>query len=320
MNTEDTIFDNEKTQYDDSQVNSTVEGQTNNEVENNDDNKKSKGSTWRKVGTGLGMGILLGSTTSFVTSSAFANDGENVNDGEDIQGEAAQGTNTQATYQEDHPWADTEIQVASNVNDDMSFSEAFAAARAEVGPGGAFEWHGNVYGTYTAEEWDNLSVEQREEYNEHFNWNNHTTSETTNTTSNDNVEVVAAEDNNVAGTSHTTTESNVDVEVEVVDSDPEVQIHGVVHDDETGANLGAMVVDDQEVVLIDVDGEGTFDYMASDLNHDGELTDNEIADISNEQLSVAQFEDQSFGNDTMYASTDGTTDYINDDSNDYGMA
>ena len=318
MNTEDTIFDNEKTQQDDSQVNSTVEEQTNNEVENNDDNKKSKSSTWRKVGSGLGMGILLGSTTSFVTSSAFANDGENINDGEDIQGEAAQGTNTQATYQEDHPWADTEIQVASNVNDDMSFSEAFAAARAEVGPGGAFEWHGNVYGTYTAEEWDNLSVEQREEYNEHFNWNNHTTSETTNTTSNDNVEVVAVEDNNVAETSHTTTESNV--EVEVVDSNPEVQILGVVHDDETGANFGAMVVDNQEVVLIDVDGEGTFDYMASDLNHDGELTDNEIADISNEQLSVAQFEAQSLGNDTMYASTDGTTDYINDDSNDYGMA
>lgn len=310
MNSEDTIFDNEKTQYDDSHVNSTVEEQTNNEVENSDDNKKSKASTWRKVGTGLGMGILLGSTTSFVTNGAFANDGE------DIQGETAQGTNTQDTYQEEHPWADTEIQVASNVNDNMSFSEAFAAARAEVGPGGAFEWHGNVYGTYTAEEWDNLSVEQREEYNEHFNWNNHTTSETTNTTSNDNVEVVSVENNNVAETSHTTTESNV----EVVDNDPEVQILGVVHDDETGANFGAMVVDDQEFVLIDIDGEGTFDYMASDLNHDGELTDNEIADISNEQLSVAQFEVQSLGNDPMYASTDGTTDYINDDSNDYGMA
>lgn len=318
MNTENTNFDNEKTQYDDSHINSTVEEQTNNEVENSDDNKKSKASTWRKVGTGLGMGILLGSTTSFVTSSAFANDDENINGGGGIQGGTAPGTNTQETYQEDHPWADTEIQVASNVNDDMSFSEAFAAAHAEVGPGGAFEWHGNVYSTYTAEEWTNLSVEQREEYNGHFNWNNHTTSETTNTTSNDNVEVVSVEDNNVAETSHTTTESNVDVEV--VNSEPEVQILGVVHDDESGANLAAMVVDDQEVVLIDVDGEGTIDYMATDLDHDGELTDNEIADISNEQLSIAQFEAQSLGNDTMYASTDGTTDYINDDYNDYGMA
>lgn len=49
-------------------------------------------------------------------------------------------------------WADDNISVATGVNDEMSFNEAFAAARSEVGAGGAFEWRGNVYGTYYAEE------------------------------------------------------------------------------------------------------------------------------------------------------------------------
>ena len=34
-----------------------------------------------------------------------------------------------------------EIPVAHGVSDDMSFSQAFAAARHEVGAGGVFEWH-----------------------------------------------------------------------------------------------------------------------------------------------------------------------------------
>ena len=45
-----------------------------------------------------------------------------------------------------------EIPVAHSVNDDMSFGEAFAAARSEVGPGGAFCWHGNVYSTYRSDD------------------------------------------------------------------------------------------------------------------------------------------------------------------------
>lgn len=40
----------------------------------------------------------------------------------------------------------------SVVNDDMSFGEAFAAARAAYGPGSVFEWRGNVYHTNTKEE------------------------------------------------------------------------------------------------------------------------------------------------------------------------
>ena len=48
------------------------------------------------------------------------------------------------------------------VNDDMTFAEAFAAARAGSGSEGVFEWHGNVYSTMTKEEWDAMNEEEVE--------------------------------------------------------------------------------------------------------------------------------------------------------------
>ena len=52
----------------------------------------------------------------------------------------------------------------AHVSDSMSFSEAFAAARAEVGPGGSFTWHGKVYGTYYKNEWDSMSSQEQRDF------------------------------------------------------------------------------------------------------------------------------------------------------------
>ncbi len=57
-----------------------------------------------------------------------------------------------------------DMELATGVNDSMSFSQAFAAARQEVGPGGLFVWHGNTYGTYYANEWNAMTPEDREQY------------------------------------------------------------------------------------------------------------------------------------------------------------
>lgn len=56
--------------------------------------------------------------------------------------------------------------VATSVDDSMTFDEAFAAARTEVGPGGVFRWHGRPYNTFWQEEWADLSLVQRQEYAE----------------------------------------------------------------------------------------------------------------------------------------------------------
>lgn len=59
-----------------------------------------------------------------------------------------------------------ELDVAGKVTDAMSFDEAFAAAREEVGMAGVFGWHGRWYNTFLKEEWSELSVQQRMDFTE----------------------------------------------------------------------------------------------------------------------------------------------------------
>lgn len=177
-------------------------------------------------------------------------------------------------------WADDNIAVATNIDDSMSFNEAFAAARSEVGAGGAFEWRGNVYGTYYAEEWNSMSPEAKADYNNHFSWNNIDTSvqSTSNhqAVSDDNIEVVSVDHPSATPVS----------EIEVVSAEPEIEVLGVVHDMHTGSNLGGLSVDGQEVFLIDVDGDLEFDIMASDLNHNNIVDEDEIVDIHGQGMTV----------------------------------
>ena len=57
-----------------------------------------------------------------------------------------------------------DMDVATGVDDSMSFNQAFAAARHEVGPGGLFVWQGHTYGTYYANEWNAMSPEEHDQY------------------------------------------------------------------------------------------------------------------------------------------------------------
>ena len=52
----------------------------------------------------------------------------------------------------------------AHVSDSQSFAQAFADARQQVGPGGCFEWHGKLYGTYYENEWTSMTAEQRSDY------------------------------------------------------------------------------------------------------------------------------------------------------------
>ena len=54
--------------------------------------------------------------------------------------------------------------VATSVSDEMSFEEAFKAARAEVGPGGLFVWNDTYYGTFSENEWEALSDAKKEQW------------------------------------------------------------------------------------------------------------------------------------------------------------
>ena len=57
-----------------------------------------------------------------------------------------------------------EIAIAHNVTENMTFEEAFASSREEVGPGSVFNWHGNTYSTFYKAEWNGLSLDEKQDF------------------------------------------------------------------------------------------------------------------------------------------------------------
>ena len=94
---------------------------------------------WIWATTGGVSVLVLGGAGALYATSDKKNDDNNVDDEE------------------------SELQVAE-VSDDLSFSEAFAEARDEVGAGGVFYWHGGIYGTYYKDEWDAMTDEEKQEF------------------------------------------------------------------------------------------------------------------------------------------------------------
>lgn len=283
MKTEETIYVNDATRFE----NQSVESNPSQSLE---PAKGRKSAFWKSAGAGLGAGVVLGTSSAFATASSVIDNGEVELD-----------TDGDDTVEPQEILTDEQVQMAS-VSDDMSFSEAFASARGQVGPGGAFEWRGNIFSTYTAEEWENMSEAERAEYNSHFSWDSNDVQPETEPAveqdgADDGVEVVT---------------STPDNPVADPDYNAEVQVLGVEYDPQTGATLAGVLYDGQDVLLVDVDNDNVVDLIASDLNGDGNLSNDEIADVSNQNINMNDLD-----NSSMYAMVDGP-DYSNDADIDYG--
>ena len=309
MNDEKTIFDGENTQYqshdeeatqyDDAYNNENTKTEETETSDNKDNAAKGEKPIWKKVAVGAGSGIFLGSAATLLSASAPLGHTE--------------GENAEEEGSETHPeWTDGEVSVASSVSDDMSFSEAFTAARTEVGSGGVFEWHGNIYSTFTEDEWNGMTAEQRDEYGSHFSWHSDNSSTETASSTHSSTSSHSAHATDEVEVSEVTQASHTE-EVAVVDVDPEVEVLGVVHDEESGANIAGLAVDGQEVVLIDVNGDETFDVMGADVNGDQQLSQDEIVDISGQNLTVNDLGGISNPDGSLYASNNSNEiDYTND--------
>ena len=59
---------------------------------------------------------------------------------------------------------ETDVPFAQGATDHLSFEDSFAAAREQVGPGAFFEWRGQTYNTYYADEWNGMTTEQQNDY------------------------------------------------------------------------------------------------------------------------------------------------------------
>lgn len=132
---------------------------------------KQKDSSWKYVTLGGVPGILLGAGMFYAgqvsAQELMKPDEVEVVDEEEqtTNGEEAVVVGTESDYCDAPSMVPESLHVA-HVADSMSFGEAFAAARAEVGPGGVFYWHGGVYGTYYANEWDAMTAEDKQEFAE----------------------------------------------------------------------------------------------------------------------------------------------------------
>ena len=105
----------------------------------------------------------------------------------------------------------------------------------------------------------------------------------------------------------------------------EVQVLGVYErTDENGVRQEAAVITDgQEVAaIVDVDGNGTADVLLADMNHNQQIDEGEVFDISEQNISMDTLKQQYIAQQEMeaqqqqeetfgYAASDETADYNN---------
>ena len=287
MKSEETILNQHENESKEKQ---SFDKQTKERQEPQEQTTKAKGS-WKQVAIGGVSGILLGGAGTFFTGSVSA-----YND-PDAPGHGSQSAAGEAIPVSEDSTITAEGLPVATVSDDMSFSEAFAAARQEVGPGGVFEWNGGVYGTYYANEWNEMTAEERAEFGNHISYgtgestsNNEDASQIDTTT-----EPVSAETHTDDIPSEERIEEELVVSVEPEDNEAfnETQIIGVdeaTMEDGSVVTIGQMEIDGQEVYVVDVDHDGTFDIMGSDINGDGVISENEIYNIQDEEIQVADLQ------------------------------
>lgn len=270
---------------------------------------------WKEVMIGGVSGIALGTAGTLLASFIPIDAAAENSDSQDTPNTENEATNTTA-------------QMATCVNDSMSFSDAFNAAREEVGAGGVFEWHGNLYSTYTAAEWYNMDATARNEFADSIHWDgpsheyvssNH--SQSSHSTHSTHTEEVTNTQTVSNGNTTQTQSPNKDEE-----DSPDVEIIGVEHaniDGEHDSIIGTASINGQAVYFIDVDGEDNeFELMVSDTNGNNQVDEGEVVDISEQHMSVSHFEqlaqaEQSNHNESetpvqYYANNEDLPDYVND--------
>ena len=250
-------------------------------------NNESAGS-WEMVMVGGIPSILLGAAGVMIAESFSV-----VSPKEDSSAQEQDGGETGAEV----AGIDKRIPVASTVTSDMSFKEAFETARAEVGAGGAFCWHGNVYSTYRADdpEWAEMTTEQR---NEHCH------------------EIIVqvcvqpyAAPASTAPAVATADEDEGDVDVHIVG------VGSIEGGDGSIIEAGYGTVDGHQAVFADTDGDGLVDTVLIDANDNGQLDPGEVisaegANITIEDLAMeAAMNGGTMMSEQLY---EGMPDYTND--------
>lgn len=285
-------------------------------MEEKKNNGTKSAAKWKEVLIGGVSGIALGAAGTLFASS--------------IPLDAAAETTDTENAETEGETANATAQMATSVNDSMSFSDAFNAARAEVGAGGVFEWHGNLYSTFTADEWNNMDDAARNEFAESIHWDGPSH------------EYVASNHSHSTHSSHSTHTEDVNQTVNTTNTNntsqnnqtpgredgesADVEIIGVEHAQIDGNDsiIGTASINGQAVYFIDVDPgvDDEFELMVADTNGNQQIDQGEVVDISEQHMSVSHFEQMAQANQSnhnnneepvqYYANNEDLPDYVND--------
>ena len=243
--------------------------------------------TWKPVTIGGMTGIMMGAGTMYAVQSMAAHNEDMSDDDDDDELDEGHSHLT--------PGAGTHI---ITVSDDMSFSEAFATARAASGPGGLFCWRGNIYGTYYANEWNALSDEDRDlfaqraysatainesasKFDEPLVAENNAIEENIQP-ADDDVRIAPTPEEETTGNAEEHTSPNVTTWEDLTSDDNDVRIVGfgdVTTEYGNTVTVQELDINGQRVAVIDVDQDGIADLVMTDLNHNREMDEGEVIDL-----------------------------------------
>lgn len=283
--------------------------------ENVEDSKKE---TWKAVTIGGVSGILMGAGGLYALN-AFAENGE--------VGKLPEPGTVRTNDV-------TGMKVAA-VSDDMSFGEAFATARQAVGGGGVFHWRGNVYNTFTKEEWDAMTPAERNAFareaqpeitaeanlhphhvNTHHDVaDNHHHSNTGGQKAKEHENVTKGgktqENEDIAKGGEKKTTDDDDIKIAKNDDD---DIKQVTPDDDDIHVVGTDEVDGHSVTFVDTTGNGEADVAIIDVDDDKQLTEADLL-IDNEGNAmtlggeIVSTSEAGYTQDDYDAGVDGALDY-----------
>ena len=172
--------------------------------------------------------------------------------------------------------------------DELSFREAFDTARAEMGPGGVFRWHGNLYNTYTADEWQAMSDERKEELAQEVD------PEISPEDIDTDVVTVSETADSLQTEANETSDPLLSEASEAEDDSDDVRVIGqgeVTLENGRNVTVQELEVNGQRVAVIDVDQDGTADIAMTDLNHNRQMDEGEVIDLhTGEALSFTNDE------------------------------
>ena len=257
---------------------------------------KVEGAPWKQVTLGGVSGILMGAGLLYAGQIA-AKDLGNEEKPEDVaipeQGETSH-------------TLENGLQVAA-VNDDLSFGEAFAQARAEVGPGGVFHWHGGIYNTYTAAEWNAMTIDQKHDFAQQVKPEINANEVPTPTDAN--THIVVEHHVYHHGSNPSANEAQKTDDVQVVsekpdDADSDVHI------------VGYGEVRGHAAVGLDMDGDGQADVAIIDVDDNQRLSDPDV--VVDKEGHYATYGEIVNGNDPNMTTANEAPDMPEDPSADAG--